>query len=265
MRHYLTVAAALAVATPRLWGQSDDGCHHRDHWDDERLAWYCEVRVERVAAPSGPLDVDARENGGVALLGGTGSDLVIHERVEVEARTDDDARQLASQVHVVTSGGRIHAEGPAEEHHAHWTVSYRIEVPSKLDVTAESTNGPLSASDIAGKIDFRTENGPISLDNVGGTVTARTENGPLDVELTGARWNGSGLDAETENGPVELAFPEHYAAHLEAGTENGPVSIGFPITVEGRINVKRLSMDIGGGGPTVRVVTTNGPVTIEHQ
>jgi hypothetical protein len=35
--------------------------------------------------------------------------------------------------------------------------------------------------------------------------------------------------------------------------------------VQGRLDLKRLSMDIGGGGPTVRVVTTNGPVTVGHQ
>jgi hypothetical protein len=264
MRPHLTVAVALAIAAPPLWGQVDK-CRDHGHWDDEDAARFCEVRTERLAVPGGPIDVDARENGGVELRGGTGGDLVIHELVETEARTDDEARHIASLVHVVTSGGHIHAEGPTERHHAHWTVSYRIETPAKLDVTAQSTNGPLEASDIVGKIDFRTENGPISLDNVGGTVTARTENGPLDVELNGARWNGSGLDAETENGPVELALPPNYAAHLEAGTENGPMSIGFPITVQGQINLKRLSMDIGGGGPTVRVVTTNGPVTIDRE
>ena len=97
-----------------------------------------------------------------------------------------------------------------------------------------------------------------------GNVHARTENGPLEVTLSGARWDGSGLDAETENGPVELTLPSSYAAHLETGTVNGPMSISFPITVEGRIDTKRLSMDVGGGGPTVRVVTTNGPVTVDH-
>jgi hypothetical protein len=51
---------------------------------------------------------------------------------------------------------------------------------------------------------------------------------------------------------------------LETGTVNGPMSIDFPITVQGRIDTKRLSMDIGGGGPTVHVTTTNGPVTVDH-
>ena len=275
MRNHLTVAVALAIAASRLSAQHEgrheiqddarwvDECRDHGRWDEH--ARYCEVRVEHLASVSGALDVDARENGAVEIIGGTTSGIVVHELVEAEASTDADAKDLASQVHVTTSGGRIHADGPPEHGHwRSWTVSYRIEVPSKIDVTAESTNGPVEASDVVGHLELRSENGPIALYAVGGNVHARTENGPLEVNLKGARWDGAGLDAETENGPVELTLPSSYAAHLETGTVNGPMSIDFPITVQGRIDMKRLSMDIGGGGPTVRVVTTNGPVTVEH-
>lgn len=39
--------------------------------------------------------------------------------------------------------------------------------------------------------------------------------------------------------------------------------IGFPITVQGRLD-RRIETDIGKGGPTVRVITTNGPVVIRR-
>jgi Putative adhesin len=260
MRHHVTVAAALALAASPLLGQVDECRDH--HWGDR--AHYCEVRVEKVAAPSGTLDVDARENGAVEIIGRSAGGLVIHERVEAEAPTEEEAREIVSKVRVVT-GARIHAEGPPEGHHTSWTVSYRIETPHRIDVSAESTNGPVEATDVVGHLDLRTENGPIELEDVGGDVHARTDNGPLEVTLNGAKWDGTGLDAVTENGPVELTLPENYAAHLETGTVNGPMSIGFPITVQGRIDMKRLSMDIGGGGPTVHVVTTNGPVTVDRR
>ena len=272
MRHYLTVAAALAIAAPALWAQhvaQDDQkwaneCRDQDHWNDH--ARYCEVRVEHLPNGAGPLNVDARDNGAVEIIGGSTSDVVVHELVQAEASTDADAKNLAAQVHVTTTGGRIHADGPpSHSRWDNWTVSYRIEVAhTSVNVTAESTNGPLEASDVTGQLDLRTENGPIELYSVNGDVHARTENGPLEVTLSGSRWNGSGLDAVTENGPVELTLPSTYAAHLETGTVNGPMSISFPITVQGRIDMKRLSMDVGGGGPTVRVVTTNGPVTVDH-
>jgi len=275
MRHYLTVAVALVIAAPSVWAQHEarttakddarwvDECRDQDRWHDH--ARYCEVRIDHLASVSGPIDVDARENGAVEIIGGSTNDIVVHELIEAEASTEADAKDMAQQVHVTTSGGRIHADGPPEHGRRNsWTVSYRIEVPRKTGVTAESTNGPVEASETQGQLDLRSENGPISLYAVGGSVRARTENGPLEVTLTGARWDGSGLDAETDNGPVELTLPASYAVHLETGTVNGPMSIAFPITVTGRFDTKRLSTDLNGGGPTVRVVTTNGPVTVGH-
>src|SRR5207249_2370696 len=109
------------------------------------------------------------------------------------------------------------------------------------------------------------KNGPVALRAVGGDVHARTTNGPLDIELTGARWDGVGLDAETTNGPVDLAIPEGYSAQLEFGTVNGPMAVGFPLTVtiQGRVG-RRITTVLGKGGPTIRAVTTNGPVAIRR-
>jgi DUF4097 and DUF4098 domain-containing protein YvlB len=103
------------------------------------------------------------------------------------------------------------------------------------------------------------------LDGVAGDVRARTVNGPLVVTLEGERWEGPGLDSETENGPVVLTLPARYSAHLETGTVNGPMSIDIPVTLQGRIDFHRISTDIGSGGATVRAVTTNGPVTVRSR
>ncbi|HEX2717268.1 MAG TPA: hypothetical protein VHM67_06265, partial [Gemmatimonadaceae bacterium] len=85
----------------------------------------------------------------------------------------------------------------------------------------------------------------------------------ITAELSGTSWQGRGLDLQTTNGPVTVRIPENYNAHLETGTVNGPMRIDFPVTVQGRIT-KRFSVDIGKGGPTVRAVTTNGPVVIRR-
>jgi DUF4097 and DUF4098 domain-containing protein YvlB len=100
---------------------------------------------------------------------------------------------------------------------------------------------------------------------VGGDVNARVQNGPLTVRLAGTEWEGAGLDAESVNGPVDLVIPEKYDAQLETGTVNGPMDLAFPltVTVQGRIG-QRLRARLGRGGAPVRVVTTNGPLTIRR-
>ena len=99
---------------------------------------------------------------------------------------------------------------------------------------------------------------------VGGDVRAHTQNGSLNVQLAGTQWDGTGLDAETRNGSVRLAVPAQYAAQLETGTGNGSIRTDIPVTVSGRIS-QRLSIPLGGGGRTVRAVTTNGSVSITRR
>jgi hypothetical protein len=41
------------------------------------------------------------------------------------------------------------------------------------------------------------------------------------------------------------------------------MSLDYPMTLQGRIT-KRISSTLGQGGPTVRVVTTNGPVVVRE-
>jgi DUF4097 and DUF4098 domain-containing protein YvlB len=119
--------------------------------------------------------------------------------------------------------------------------------------------------DVSGTLRLRAENGLVSLIGVTGDVNARVRNGPLTVKLTGGRWEGTGLDAESTNGPVDLAIPEHYDAQLETGTVNGPMDLAFPltVTVQGRLS-RRIRATLGRGGPPVLVVTTNGPLTIRR-
>jgi DUF4097 and DUF4098 domain-containing protein YvlB len=138
-------------------------------------------------------------------------------------------------------------------------------VPCKSGISARTTNGPLSVLAVTGAIDLQATNGPVSLDDVGGDVHARVENGPLTVRLVGTAWTGAGLDAEAQNGPVDLALPEHYNAELETGTVNGPVDFQIPITVTltGR-GSDRIRTTLGKGGAPIRVVTTNGPLTVRR-
>jgi DUF4097 and DUF4098 domain-containing protein YvlB len=114
-------------------------------------------------------------------------------------------------------------------------------------------------------MNLRAHNGPVSLTGVGGDITARVQNGPLTVRLSGTRWDGTGLDAEARNGPVDLAIPERYNAQLETGTVNGPMDVAFPLTVtlQGHVT-DRIRTTLGAGGAPIRVVTTNGPLTIRR-
>jgi len=113
-------------------------------------------------------------------------------------------------------------------------------------------------------MDLRTVNGSLNLVEVGGDVRAETQNGSLNVELVGAKWEGQGLDARTQNGSVRMGIPSNYAAQIETETVNGRMNSDFPITVQGRIG-RHLSVPLNGGGVTLRATTTNGSVTLTRR
>lgn len=186
-------------------------------------------------------------------------------RIQATARNEADARALAEKVEVDARGGTVRVDGPSTHGRQYWNASLVIRVPRKTGMAASTVNGPLSVEGVSGTIELRSTNGPMFLADLSGDVRARVQNGPLSVELSGSRWEGKGLDAESVNGPVSLGIPDGYNAELETGTVNGPMETRIPltITIRGRMR-DRIRTTLGKGGAPVRVVTTNGPITIRR-
>ena len=185
-----------------------------------------------------------------------GASIVVNARSN-RAEADAVAREIE------TAGGKVFAVGPESRKDFQWNVSYEIFVPRRTDLSLEAYNGGIYIADVSGRIEFNGHNGGVVLKRVGGTVRGGTTNGGLLVELVGTRWDGEELDVKTTNGGIVLSVPENYSAHLETGTVNGHLSIDFPITVQGRIS-RELAVNLGGGGATVRAMTTNGGVKIRR-
>jgi len=272
MTHFPTILALVALSLPAatLHAQTDDdewldNCR-RDSWRESR-AKHCEIRETGLKAAARTLTVDPAVNGGVEIIGWDRDSIAVTARIEVSAGTEDEAAAVARDIRIEAAGGTIRATGPRPlGRRQGWSVSFIVSVPRRSDLSIDTENGPLSVSDVAGHMELSTMNGPLALLGVGGDVHARAQNGPLEVKLTGARWEGAGLDAETMNGPADLWIPDGYNAKIEFGTVNGPMHVGFPLTVtlSGRIT-DRISTTLGTGGAPVRVVTTNGPMTVRRR
>jgi hypothetical protein len=244
--------------------ESDDqwlaGC--KDRGGDDR-ARYCEVRPVQVAA-AGTLRIDSSPNGAIRVTGWDQSTVSARARVEAQAPTDQEARDLAARVAIDTSDG-LKATGPRSGDGRSWSVSFIVSAPRRTDLVLHATNGGISVDGLSAKIDARTTNGPLGLRNLAGDVRAATTNGPIDVALDGSSWDGAGLDVEAVNGPVRITVPDGYSAQLDAGTVNGPLRVGVPVTIQGEMPSGRRSQvkgAMGSGGAPIRAHTTNGPLSI---
>ena len=265
-----TVPAAAQRGTEMDDSQWLDSC--RSGWGgwggwggDDNRGRACEVRVVPVRPARRALEIDGRENGGIRVFSWDGDSVRVTARIQATARDDAAARDLIKDLRVTSDGPRIQADGAHDRGRKESvSVSYVVYVPRRFDLQLDAHNGSLGVSGVAGKLDLRTTNGSVALVDVGGDVRAHTMNGSLNVQLAGDKWDGRGLDAETQNGSVRLAIPAAYAAHFEAGTVNGRMNTDFPITVQGRIG-RSLSFPLNGGGAPIRAITTNGSVTLSRR
>ena len=236
-----------------------------NNWSNGDKVSGSELRETTISA--GSLTVDGKRNGGISVKGENRSDILIRACVQTWGTTEDEAKQLAKNIRIETSG-TVHAEGTTEE--TNWSVSYQILVPRNTDLKLTTLNGGISIENVEGRLEFDAKNGGIHLSNLAGDVKGRTTNGGLHIELAGSTWKGNGLDVETTNGGVHLTMAENYAARFETKTVNGGFKsdiAGLEVEKEKDENGYRrqgvnISRDLNGGGALVRVVTTNGGVKI---
>jgi len=273
LRHFLlllpvfVLAPRLAPAQARFQTRAGDRGCEEGGWSRE--ARYCEIRETTLPPSHGAVGVDASPNGGVKVEGWDRGEIRLRAKVVASADTEEDARAIASEVRIET-GATIRAEGPSSESRRRWWVSYELWVPRRSDLSLRSENGGIAIAGVDGAIEFETTNGGVNLSGLAGKVSGRTTNGGVKLQLEGTEWAGDGLEVETTNGGVNVSVPEGYNAHLETGTVNGGLRIDFPVSVQGRLNLKdgqlrRLSTDLGSGGRSIRVTTTNGGVVVSKR
>lgn len=275
----LAAAFLVIIAAPSLQAQRHrdgaafgdtaewlDDCQsegQRRYYDGDDRERHCEVRTTTVRAGSGTISMDAGQNGSISIRGADVETITVIAKIAATANTQGEADAIAKQVKINVTPTEITSDGPDQTNHRNWYVSFDVTVPRSAAVMARTRNGGVSLEGLTGRSEAHAVNGPVSIYNMSGEVIGRTQNGPVVADLQGTRWQGAGLDLQTTNGPVNLRIPDGYNAHLETGTVNGPMRFDFPVTVQGNIN-RRLSVELGKGGPTIRAVTTNGPVVVRR-
>ena len=255
------VPVADGVAQER---SPEDWLRRCREWGDEDRARHCEVREVTLPKPAGRLTVDGRLNGGISVRGSDRNDVLVRARIQAWGETEAEARRLAAAVRIRTADGRVVAEQDDGGRRSGWSVSYDVYVPRRSDLDLRTHNGGISVESVQGRIDIDGLNGGVSIRDVQGDVRGGTTNGGVMLALNGDRWIGEGVDLETTNGGVTIVVPEGYSARLETGTVNGGLRVDFPVTVQGMVG-RRISTTLGSGGPTIRVRTTNGGVTLRRR
>jgi hypothetical protein len=227
------------------------------------------------------LHIDEWENGGVQVQGWD------EDRYSVTAckaadPSRGDAKQLLSQIQLSVQDGQVSVRGPDRYNHD-WTVYLLIRTPRAAEVAlkaqngpasfykvdgkiaAHGANGPITLADCTGEADIEAVNGPISFSGTGGKLRLHTQNGPISVDLHGANWNGSSLEAEAVNGPLSLNVSAGFrSSFLLESNGHSPMSCHGSICDDARKtwDDQHRRIEYGSGTPLIHLSTQNGPISV---
>jgi hypothetical protein len=147
--------------------------------------------------------------------------------------------------------------------HGSVAADFTVRVPAGVRVDVNTVNGALEVRGAASEVVARTVNGSIRAETAGGPVRASTVNGSVDARMS-AVGDARDLDFGSVNGSVSVEFPPSLGAEVELSTVNGRVETDFPVTVQGRVDPRRLRATLGDGSRRVRLHTVNGSVALRR-
>ncbi|HXS94915.1 MAG TPA: hypothetical protein VN736_09940 [Candidatus Limnocylindrales bacterium] len=224
------------------------------------------------------IELNAADHASIQVRGWNQSSYEVETCKIAVAADRGTADQVLSSIAVTHSGGRFSYTGP-EKSDSNWQVYFIIHTPANARLDLETRNGPVSVSGVNGNIKLRAGNGPLAIKNTTGNVDAQTQNGPISfegesgdvhlhanngpisVKVAKDAWNGTALEAATENGPVSLNVPSTFRTGVRIeSSRHSPVSCRMCST-ENDGDGNRV-MRMNGASDTIRVSTHNGPVSV---
>ena len=199
-----------------------------------------------------------------------------------EATIEDYVKLVSIDLLREDGGMLLEAKAPTTQAGINLRVDYTIHLPNRAsldlrtsngrvnvanidgEVTARTTNGRVDYAGIEGPVTARTSNGRVTIEGVNGPVVASTSNGRVEVSHAGPLLDHP-IQCDTSNGSITIALAEDSAFNVDAMTSNGRVHSTFAVDGRGDAQKRRVIGAVGGGGPEVRLRTSNGSIHIESR
>jgi DUF4097 and DUF4098 domain-containing protein YvlB len=132
------------------------------------------------------------------------------------------------------------------------------------DLEATSSDGDLIVKGIEGKTDVRTSDGDVQLKNLRGEAMAFTSDGEVFVELLSQPQ--ADCTFRTTDGDITLVVPETIQAEFDVSVTDGAIDFDFPVdSLKSWGESQHFTQKINGGGPSIRLSTTDGKISIEKK
>jgi Putative adhesin len=259
-RHSWRLASPLlALALSLLGGAAcgldlDSGVEARDEW-----------KRSYTLEQGGSLEIK-NTNGRINIVSVDGNNVDVKAVRIVKAATDEAAKDALKQFEITekASPKSVVIDGSSRDGFTirlQRRVDFEVRVPRWADVRLDSTNGDIEVSGLRGAFRAETTNGRIVGSALEGGAAIETTNGLVTLDF--AKLGASGVSCETTNGAIRVTVPRDVSAHISARVTNGDIDasdLKLAVTEQSR---RRLDASVGGGGPSIRLETTNGSIAIK--
>jgi hypothetical protein len=228
-----------------------------------------EERVEKIKA-SPPIELDGnRLRIGPVDEGSWQNNVSISYTIVAPAATQLRSRSgsgsqtvtgLAGPVHVESGSGSLQLKdiaGAAEARTGSGSI-HALGIAGAF--TGSAGSGPIDVVQTArGDVSVSTGSGSVELQRVDGAARVRAGSGSVTIEGTPTgEW-----DIETGSGSVHAQLPADAAFTIDAKAGSGTVRTSHPVTLRGGVDRGRLEGEVRGGGPTVRIRTGSGAISLD--
>lgn len=245
----LTATAALSACNVSITNQAEA----RSDW-----------KRDYTLTAGGTLEI-RNTNGEITIEPSEGDKVTVTAERIARAATDEAAKKAADEMEIkeTVSSGSILLDGRTNTSGimigGSRQIKFRVRAPKGSALTLATTNGKLIVRDMTGELRLDTTNGEIEGRNLEGTTRAETTNGLISLDY--AALGSGGVTAETTNGKVDISLAKSAKARISARVTNGGISTENLTLEASEQSRRRLSATLNGGGPEIRVETTNGAVT----
>jgi putative adhesin len=187
------------------------------------------------------------------------------ERI-VKAATEESAKAALQQFEISESASPTSVVLDASSRGMGFTVrlqrrvDFEVRLPRWANVRLGSTNGDIEVSGLQGAFRAGSTNGRIVGSALEGGATVETTNGVVNLDF--AKLTDAGVTCETTNGTISVTVPRDTGARISARVTNGEISTSDLQLAVAEQTRRRLDASIGGGGPSIKLETTNGSIEI---
>jgi Putative adhesin len=209
---------------------------------------------------------------------------------------DSRVQQIVSNPPIVQNGNDITiGERHNNDLFRNISIDYEITLPRGSAINSTTGSGDVEIQDVGASVKAQSGSGSVRVHGVQGMTNLGTGSGDIELQQTGPgdvkaetgsgsiRLHGisGGLKASTGSGDIEAEGQPtsdwkvstgsgsvrlsvgnaHF--NLDADTGSGNISVAQPMTMQGSLNRHHVSAVVGGGGPTIRVGTGSGDISIK--